>query len=140
MADKLALLKRLRHEAVLADRARLAAAIAALDDAEAACTATRTALRRETDEAARLDRGDEAVIAFAAWLPHGRAAIAAAEERLAQATLAASRARAALSLSRAAERAVIELITSRADARARDQATRAQTALDDITLSRRRSG
>ncbi len=132
MSDQLSVLLRLRAETVREEQRRLADAIAALDAAEAAGAAARAAMEREAAHAAGIDADDTALVAFAAWLPRGRAAIAAAEEQFAQATLFAARARAALGLARAGERAVEELIATRAEAAAHAEAAAEQAALDEI--------
>jgi flagellar export protein FliJ len=127
---------RLRHLAVDEAKRALAEKLAAETDADAMEHMAQTAIRREADAASALDAGDGAVEAFAAWLPHGRAALEQARRRRNEAEMAVTQARAALKVARADEAAVERLLATQDAARAAEAARRDQAAQDEAARNR----
>lgn len=124
-------LVRLRRLTVDAARRDLAACVAEEAVAQAAARAIAMAIARETAMACRLEGGDQAVHAFAAWLqqmrPSARAADAAAE----RAVLHTAEARAVLAAARAAAEAAETLMARDAAQRAAEQNRAEQLAVDE---------
>jgi flagellar protein FliJ len=87
---------------------------------------------QETAAALDLAAGDEAVDAFARWLPVGRKAIQAARAAEQEASGEVDRARIVLGLARAAHRSVELLAEKRAEEARRVQDRKAQQAMDDL--------
>ena len=125
---------------------------ASLDDAErvvadalrrqqqmqAQCEEEEARYAGETLAALDLASGDEAVDAFARWLPIGRQTVAAARAAEQEATSEVDRARILLGLSRAAHRSVELLIEKRNDEARQTQDRRLQHAMDDLAGRRTR--
>ena len=119
---------------------------ASLDDAERAvadalreqqhlqtrCEAAEARYAAETLAALDLGAGDEAVDAFARWLPIGRTAIADARRCEQEAAGMVDRTRILLGLTRAAHRSVETLIEDRAAEALQHEERRAQNAMDDL--------
>ncbi len=114
------------------ERARLAL-VAAIQGGEAARAAERAAIAAigdETQIATGMDQSDLAVEAFAAWLPEGRRAVAAARADRDRAEVAIVLARAGLAAARSAEAAAEALLEQVAQDR-RDRAARAEQGAQD---------
>jgi flagellar export protein FliJ len=138
--DPLETLARLRRRVCEEARRSLAACIETEDVAFTAMHDAEEAIFREQDAAARLDAGDGAVEAFAAWLPAGRQAVARAREAHAGAEAATGQARAVLAAARASTEAIERLQASRTAAREEEQARRAQAEHDEAASRRCRPG
>jgi flagellar export protein FliJ len=134
MADTLETLLRLRHQAVDASRRALAAALATEATAETELNARRMAIETEADLASSVLTGDEAVEAYAAWLPRGRAALARAEAAHGAANAVVAQCRAALTHARANARTAEELLAQRKEAARMASERRDQAALDEAAL------
>lgn len=137
--DPLETLARLRRGVVEDARRALAACLEAEEAASTATRAAEAAIFREQEAAGAIDTSDGAVEAFAAWLPHGRRAVAKARDAHADAGAATAQARAVLAAARASAEAADRLLASRAAARAVEADRREQTALDEAA-ARRHSG
>ncbi|WP_419727858.1 flagellar export protein FliJ [Lichenicola sp.] len=90
------------------------------------------ALAHEMRSAMNLGVDDDAVEAFARWLPLGRRAIKQAHEALRDATSRLDQARAILTLARSGVRTVESLDAQRKDERRQEEDRRAQHELDEI--------
>ena len=137
MPDPLETVLRIRRVTVDDAKRALAALLRAVDAAQAHADAAERLILAEGELAVDTE-GDGAVEAFAAWLPVGRAAAAAARaahERL-QADVA--RARAALTAARAAAEAAESLLARRAAERAVAEGRRVQAAMDEVAAQQRR--
>ena len=130
MPDPLPVVARLRRLEV--DAAQRALAECLRDEAAAALTlrALDTAITAETD-AATASEDDRAVEDFALWLHRTERDRAAAEAVLARAETRSTEARAVLSATRSAARAMDEILTVRAAERQAVAAGREQIALDE---------
>ncbi len=136
--DPLETLARLRRSVVEDARLTLGACLEAEEAASMAMRRAEAAIFREQDAAGAMETGDGAVEAFAAWLPHGREAVAQAREAHARAGAATAQARAVLAAARASAEAADRLLESRAAAREAEAARRAQAALDEAAGRRSR--
>lgn len=105
----LATLVKLRQRELDDAREQLAACIAKERDAMARVQDAEATIRHEQTCAASLDASDAAVEAFAAWLPTGRALLAAAERGRGETASATIQARARLTAARAAAEAAAEI-------------------------------
>ncbi len=130
-------LRRLRHHACEDARLALVACIAMEDTAQAALKAAERAIRREQEEASRIDASDGAVEAFARWLPRGRQAVSDATGALERAEAATAQARAVLAAARASLKAAETLATERERQSQAEAARREQAALDEAAGRRR---
>lgn len=92
---------------------------------------------RETVAALDLAAGDEAVDAFARWLPLGRKAIEQARLAEQEASGEMERTRVVLGLARAAHRSVELLIEKRAEQARQAQDRKEQQAMDEVAGRRR---
>ena len=135
MPDPLPVVARLRRLEV--DAAQRALAECLRDEAAAALTlrALDTAITAETD-AATASEDDRAVEDFALWLHRTERDRAAAEAVLARAETRSTEARAVLSATRSAARAMDEILTVRAAERQAVAAGREQIALDEAGCRR----
>ncbi len=132
MPDPLDTVLRIRRMA-LDDAARaLAACLHAEENARQAAGAAEAAIGAESEAATDLSAGDGVVEAFARWLPVGRARVAAARLREDTAMAETARARAGVTVARAAMKAASALAERRAVERNLLAERRAQAALDEI--------
>jgi hypothetical protein len=132
MPDPLDTVLRIRRMA-LDDAVRcMAACLRAEDSAGQAAKAADAAIEAECESAADLAGEDAAVAAFAAWLPVGRACAAACYAALETAVAETGRARAAMTITRAAAEAASSLADRRAAERKMAVERRAQAVLDEI--------
>ena len=131
MSRALEVVGRLRKLAVDQARRELAARLAAEAAADAAEFAALAGMQRER-EAARALRVEEGGGAFAAWLPRGLHAIAAAHDASAHAVQATAVARTALTGARAAGMAVQQMQGREAALLAAAAARREQAVLDEL--------
>ncbi len=138
MPDPLDTVLRIRRMA-LDDAVRcMAACLRAEDSAGQAAKAAKAAkaadaaIEAECESAADLAGEDAAVAAFAAWLPVGRACAAACYAALETAVAETGRARAAMTITRAAAEAASSLADRRAAERKMAVERRAQAVLDEI--------
>ena len=113
-------------------RASLADALRRQQQMQAQCEDEEARYAVETLAALDLASGDEAVDAFARWLPIGRQAVATARAAEQEATSEVDRSRILLGLSRAAHRSVELLIEKRDDEARQTQDRRLQHAIDDL--------
>ncbi len=129
---------RLRHEAVEAAQQHLAECIEAEMRAAAAARQANAAIQIEAEAASAIGSDDAAVEAFAAWLPRGRTAQAAAAARHAACLDATSIARASVGVARAAEEAVGNALEAHAAQLRAGIAKRAQETLEEAGQASRR--
>jgi hypothetical protein len=97
-------------------------------------------LAREREAASDPSAPDNAVEAYAAWLPRGRAGLELAEAALRRAEAASGHARAQLGAARAAEEAVQRRLAAARDAERAEQIRRDQAAIDEAAARTRRTG
>jgi hypothetical protein len=135
MSHALAIVDRLRKLAVDEARRDLAARLAAEAAAEAVEQAALAGMQCER-QAARTLRVEEAGGAFAAWLPRGLQAIAAAHDASDRAATATTLSRTALTEARAARLAAQQMLAREAAARATAAARREQAVFDEIAAVR----
>lgn len=128
----------LRHEAVEAAQQHLAECIEAEMQAAEAARLANAAIQIEAEAASAVGSDDTAVEAFAAWLPRGRMAQAAAAARHAACLDATSVARAGVGVARAAEEAVANALDAHAARVRAGIAKKAQDALDEAGQASRR--
>jgi hypothetical protein len=140
VSHALEVVSRLCKLAVDQARRDLAVRLATEAAADAAERAAQTALLCEREAAHALRTEDAASGAFAAWLPHGLQAIAAARDTSVQAQAAAAQGRAALTEARAAGEAVEQMLVREAAARTFEANRREQAALDEVGQRQRRVG
>lgn len=140
MSRALEVVSRLRKLAVDQARRDLAARLAAEAAADAAEQAARMALLREREAARALRTEDAASGAFAAWLPHGLQAIAAARDASVRAQAAAAQGRAALTDAHTAAEAVEQMLVREAAAQILEANRREQAVLDEVGQRQRRAG
>ncbi len=100
--------------------------------AQARREAAQSLYAAETLAALDLTQDDEAVNAFARWLPVGRGAIEAAAQAEQEAAAEVDRARVVMGLTRAAHRAVELLVQTRGEERRRLQEQNSQRELDEF--------
>ena len=132
MSHALAIIGRLRKLVVDQARRELAARLAAEAAAGTAEQAAHKALLREREAARALHTEDIASGAFAAWLPRGLQAIAAARNASVQAQTAAAQGGAALTEARAAAEVVEQMLAREVAARVLEANRREQAALDEV--------
>jgi hypothetical protein len=125
---------RVRRLAIREAQRELADRLGAEQLAAAAAIAAAVAIQHEIALAMDITRGDEAVAALAAWLPHGRAEATRATAALVRAEAATAHARAMLAAARAAEASIAELLERRAQAAAAHEHRAEQAALDEYAL------
>jgi flagellar biosynthesis chaperone FliJ len=121
----LATLRRLRRRALDAASPAMMEAQTAQDQAETAMRAARRRLDTEREAAEDLAADDRAVETYAAWLPRGRAALAAAATAREEARETVDLARARLAAARIALEAA-DLLAQRLREEARQRARRAE--------------
>jgi hypothetical protein len=138
--DALATLLRLRESEVDEAKRALAACLRKEEELTRAEREAEAALRQERAAAEDLRADDVAVEAYAAWLPRGRAALAAAQEQRVRAEACTAHARAVLAASRAAAQVIAERIESRAAIERMERARRQQLALDEAGQRARNGG
>lgn len=132
--DPLASLLRFRQTAVDEAQKALADAHRVEQEAIAAVRAETDTLEQEMHVASSLSAGDDAVEAFAKWLPVGRKRISDAHLKQREATMTLDRVRAVLTLARASARAVETLMETRAAEQARGRTRKEQIELDEFAL------
>ena len=140
MPDPLATVLRLRRLTVDDAKRSLAAVLRAEEAAQVKAEAAEGSIDAEATVASDLSRGDEAVEAFAAWLPVGRLQAAAARAEHEQLRLEVALARAGLTVARAAAEAADALVARRAAERAAEMARREQASQDEIAGRRAYEG
>jgi flagellar export protein FliJ len=130
--DALATLLRIRR-ANLDDAERaVGQALAHQQSMQSRCEAEEASYAAETLAALDLANGDEAVDAFARWLPVGRKVVALARAAEQDASAEVDRTRVLLGLARAAHRSVKALIEKRNEEAAHEQERKAQHVMDDL--------
>lgn len=132
MPDPLATVLRIRRVTVDDARRALGEALRAADKMLEQAEAADKAIAAEGEIAADLEAGDNAVEAFAAWLPIGRARAHAAREACERAQSEVAKARAALTVARAAAEAADALLQRRRADAASQVARRVQADMDEI--------
>ena len=130
--DTLATLLRIRRNNLDDAQRTVADGLRMQQQAQARRETEETRYAAETVAALDLARGDEAVDAFARWLPVGRKAIETATIAEHEASGEVDRARVVLGLARAAHRAVELLMEKRGDEERRLQDGRTQREMDDL--------
>ncbi len=130
--DTLATLLRVRRNNLDEAQRAVATALRLQQQAQARREAEETRYAEETAAALDLARGDEAVDAFARWLPVGRKAIEAARLAEQEACGEVDRNRVVLGLARAAHRAVELLIEKRTEEQRQLRDRKAQQEMDDL--------
>ena len=136
MPDPLDTVLRLRRVTVDDARRELTALLQAEDRARSSADLAEALIAQEGEAAASLAAGDDAVEAYAAWLPVGRAHALATRAAQEQARCDVSVARAALAAARAAAECAQELLARRAAERARDADRRSQAVMDEVATRR----
>lgn len=131
--DPLQALLRLRRLTVDTARRDLAACVAEEATAQEAARSIEMAIARETAAACRLEGGDQAVQAFAAWLQQVRPSARAADEAVERAVVRTAEARAVLAAARAAAEAVETMMARHAADRMAARLRAEQHALDEAT-------
>ena len=132
MRDPLATVLRIRRITVDDARRQLAATIQVEAQSDSAVLLAEAAIGAEGEAAADLTAGDGAVEAYAAWLPVGRAQVAAAHVSANRARADVAIARAALTVARAAAESADSLLKRRREAEYAEAARRAQIETDEI--------
>ena len=134
-------LLRLRRLTVDAARRDLAACVAEEAAAQEAARSIAMAIARETALACRLDGGDQAVQAFAAWLQQIRPSARASDATVERAVLRAAEARGVLAAARAASEAAETMLARQAAESAAERARAEQRAIDEAAgvVARRNS-
>ncbi len=132
MPDPLATVLRLRRVTVDDAKRCLAAVLRAEEAAQRKAEAAESSIDDEAAAASDLAGGDEAVEAFAAWLPVGRSKAAAARAEHDQLRSEVAMARAGLTAARAAAEAADALVEHRAMRRSIEAARREQASQDEI--------
>ncbi len=130
--DSLATLLRIRRNHLDEAQRAVADALRVQQQAQARREAEETRYAAETVAALDLAHGDEAVDAFARWLPVGRRAIETAGLAEQEACGEVDRARVVLGLARAAHRAVELLVEKRREEEGQRRDRKAQQEMDDI--------
>ncbi len=130
--DPLDAVLRVRRMAVDTARRHLAECLAVEEAARNRVAWAEAQIDEEARAAADVTAGDNAVEAFAAWLPVGRAAVTAAQAAYEKAVAEVTMARTAVTMARAAAEAAADLQRRRAAAHAALAERRAQNALDEI--------
>ena len=131
MPDPLATVLRLRRVTVDDAKRSLAAVLRAEEAARMRAEAAESSIDDEAALASDLAGGDEAVEAFAAWLPVGRSKAAAARAEHEQLRSEVAMARAGLTAARAAAEAADALVERRAMQHAVATSRREQASLDE---------
>ena len=137
MADALRTLVRMRQAVVGEAKRLLASCLDAETQARNAAAAAERRIGMEADAASRIEVGDAAVEAFAAWLPVGRTQVEQARRAEAASLSATERARAALVLARTAAEAAEKLLAKQEAELAAEAQRKAQLALDELARRRR---
>lgn len=132
MADPLDTVLRIRRVTVDDAKRELAALLQAEDAAQADADAAEARIAQEGVAAADLAVGDDAVEAYATWLPVGRAQAAAARAAHDRVRCEVAMARAALTVARGAAEAAQQLLDTRAGERMREVERRSQAEMDEI--------
>ncbi len=130
--DTLATLLRIRRNNLDEAQRAVADALRLQQQAQARREAEETRYAEETVAALDLTRGDEAVDAFARWLPVGRKAIETARLSEQEACGEVDRSRVVLGLARAAHRAVELLLEKRTEKERQLRNRKAQQEMDDL--------
>ena len=134
--DTLATLLRIRRSSLDDAQRSLAEALRHQQDMQTLSEAEASRYARETVAALSLTAGDEAVDAFARWLPVGRKAVEQARLAEQEASGDMDRTRVVLGLARAAYRSVELLIEKRAEQASQAQDRKEQQAMDEIASRR----
>lgn len=134
--DSLETLARFRRSLCEDARKALVVCLEAEEAANTALHFAEAAILSEQVAASALDAPDGAVESFAAWLPHGRQAVARAKGAHDNAVAATVRARAVLSSARASAEAVEKLIEERAVLRRHEALKAEQNELDEVARRR----
>ncbi|WP_158743957.1 hypothetical protein [Acidisphaera sp. L21] len=132
MADALDTVLRIRRVTVDDAKRDLAAMLRIEEDAQLKAEATEALIAQEAAAATDLRAGDDAVEAYAVWLPVGRANAAAARAAHENACSAVAMARAALTIARAAAESAQQLLEKRSKERQLEQGRKIQAAMDEI--------
>lgn len=132
MADPLKTVLRLRRVTVDDAKRALGAVLRAEDAALARAAAAEALINEEAEAAADLAAGDDAVEAFATWLPVGRARAAAARAEHEQYRSEVAMARAGLTTAMAAAEAAENLVKRRDAEHAAVTMRREQAAMDEV--------
>ena len=132
MSDPMPIVARLRNLAVDEARRALADCVTMEASAEAALRLMDTVIAAETDAAGDLSGDDQSVEDFAAWLRRIGVERRAAAAALESAEVRSTEARAALSASRSAARAMEELLLRRDANRRAIAERREQAVLDEV--------
>ena len=132
MPDPLAIVLRIRRVTVDDAKRHLGHALRAADRALRDAEAAEAAITQEGEAAADLGAGDGAVEAYAAWLPVGRGNARAARESYERAQSEVAKARAALTVARAATEAAETLLENRRAEAATHAARHAQAETDEV--------
>ena len=136
MPDPLDAVLRMRRVTVDDAKRELGSLLRAEEVAQAKADRLEALIGQEGAAAADLAAGDEVVEAYAAWLPVGRANLAAARAANEQIRCEIAMARAALSVARAAAESAQQLLNKRAAEHALDANRRSQAVLDEDALRR----
>ena len=136
MADPLDTVLRIRRVTVDDAKRGLAALLQAEDAAQGAAAEAEARVVREGQAATDLGAGDEAVEAYAAWLPVGRAQAEAARASHDRLRCEVALARAALTVARGAAEAAQRLLETRAGERRRELERRSQVEMDEVASRR----
>jgi flagellar biosynthesis chaperone FliJ len=136
MPDPLDAVLRMRRVTVDDAKRELASLLRAEELAQSKADALEAVIGQEAAAAADLAAGDDIVEAYAAWLPVGRANLAAARAAHEQIRCEIAMARAALTVARAAAESAQQLLTKRAAERALDANRRSQAVIDEDALRR----
>ena len=134
MSDPLDTVLRIRRVTVDDARRELAALLRAEELAQVKAETAEALIRQEGDAASDLSAGDDAVEAYAAWLPVGRANAVAARAAHEQIRCEIAMARAALTVARGAAESAQQLLDTRATQRKLDANRRDQAVLDEMAL------
>ena len=132
MPDPLATVLRLRRVTVDDAKRSLAAVLRAEEAAQMKAEAAESSIDEEAAVASNVAGGDEAVEAFAAWLPIGRSKAHAARAEHEQLRSEVAMARAGLTAARAAAEAADALVEHRAMQQAIAASRREQASQDEI--------
>ncbi len=130
--DTLGTLLRVRRNNLDEAQRAVADALRVQQQAQAGREAQETRYAEETVAALDLAHGDDAVDAFARWLPVGRKAIETARLAEQEASCDVDRTRVVLGLARAAHRAVELLMEKRGEEERQLRERRAQQEMDDL--------
>ena len=132
MPDTLKSVLRIRRMTLDSARRELTAILHMEETARLHADEAAALIEKEGESAAEISFDDQAVEAFAAWLPIGRANAVAAREKHEQLRSEVAKARAAVTLARAAAETAQNLLDQRNAERVTEMDRRAQVVLDDF--------